>query len=71
MTPDITASSTDLLNGGLAAHQTGFPDHADEMNSSLRASDVAMYEAKAAGKHAYHLFEPVKTEGMGMEALVQ
>ncbi len=48
-----------------------FPDHADDMSSLLRAADVAMYEAKAAGKNAYHLFTPANAEGLETRLLME
>ncbi|MBL8211910.1 MAG: EAL domain-containing protein [Bryobacterales bacterium] len=48
-----------------------FPDHADEPTTLVRASDIAMYNAKASGKNTYKTFTVVHAAGLHTRLLVE
>ena len=48
-----------------------YPDHAHDTSTLLRHADVALYEAKGAGRNAGHFFEEGMNEGMKRRLLLE
>jgi diguanylate cyclase (GGDEF)-like protein/PAS domain S-box-containing protein len=48
------------VSGSIGA--TFYPIDNNDANTLLRHADQAMYQAKAAGKSSYHLFDPIQAE---------
>ncbi len=46
---------------------TLYPSDEGDIDTLLRHADQAMYQAKLAGKHRYHLFDPLHDEGIAQK----
>lgn len=53
LTPEASSSQVSFSMG-----ISMFPEHADEAEELLRMADIAMYEAKHAGKNTYRFYDP-------------